>query len=226
MEKKDVIEVGCDLCEKSTQPEADVSGRSRIKNFVRELEKVLYGQLRTRCECVPSRRIEGQLTRKTVMMPFNQVVIMVDADIDNINYEFIVTGLCKFVKNDRYFKFTRYNIVLWMNNEFLLHMPKKVSARQLKQNVDEFMVGKNSNNNWTQFRTLYRPYKKEQMVILITTEHKINNLKQDNTGIAKNLLIIYQNTTPRVMAYSIHGTTCLGFSNATNLFDSMNKSTL
>ena len=105
--------------EGATTPMFDLNERGKIKGFVCELEKTLRRQLHTQSECVQSRRIEGQLTRKTVMMPFNQAVIMIDTDVDNINYGLIVTGLCEFVKNDRYFKFTRYNIVLWMNKNVL-----------------------------------------------------------------------------------------------------------
>lgn len=211
MEKMGMTNGISETCEKLDTPEPNVSELRRINNFVHELERTLRQQLRTRVGCFPSRRIEDQFSWRPVMMPFNQIIIIVDADIDTANYKLIVAGLCKFIRKDRYYRTTRYNIVHWTENGFSLMMTKKLTALQLEQNLADLVVENDSNTDWTTYRNLYTQYQREHKVILITTQHKVDDLKLEKKGIAKNLMILYPSTSPKKRAYSSHGMTYLGF---------------
>ena len=106
-------------------PMFDLNERGKIKGFVCELEKTLRRQLHTQSECVQSRRIEGQLTRKTVMMPFNNVQI----NVLRVCYNDFQENILRFVNFVGEFQILiRASYISWFNSTDYVER----SVRELK----------------------------------------------------------------------------------------------
>ncbi len=162
-----------------------------MSRFRQALSRELKRRLPDKVENRWSYRIEGLIEQHYQTAPHEHVAVIVDSEVDAVEYEILSNLLYQFIQSDYYFKQSRYRILLWQENVFSMVSPRNLYYRKLKQHLSEIELHGAISGDWTTFFQLYEPHKKAGQAILITSKEKVEALKQVKADRIKNLVIIY-----------------------------------
>lgn len=163
--------------------------------FSRNLKKVLTKRLKKDSNFSYSQRYEGKMDYSEETVPHKFVTIIIDNEIDEGNYKAIANKLFDFLKTDKFFKESKYQIRLWKQEQFILTPEKKVNqrVRLIKQYLDDIVLDRTPSGSWDNFMELYEKQKHRNAgeILFVTTQEKIESLKQQQTFFIRNMVILY-----------------------------------
>ena len=173
--------------------------------FSRNLKKVLTKRLKTDSSFSYSQRYEGKMDYNEETVPHKFVTIIIDNEIDEGNYKAIANKLFDFLKTDKFFKESKYQIRLWKQEQFILTPEKKVDqrVRLIKQYLDNIVLDGTPSGSWDNFMELYEKqgHKRAGEILFVTTQEKIESLEQQQISLIRNMVILYPGSfdTPNLM---------------------------
>ncbi len=182
-----------------------------MSRFVHELEKVLYRNLPQSTGSALSRRVDSAWIENEEKVLHEFVAIIVDGDMNADEYSLIATELFQFIRRDKFFKWSKYRILWWKNDDLTLISPNKMSQMsRIKAKLGEIIPdGTDSNSTWDAFWEKYEPHKRAGQVILVKSAQRIESLKESNTGIIKNLVIVYHGDSKSKVSQKIKNIPCI-----------------
>lgn len=182
-----------------------------LDNFTREMKRILIKRLPETVEYAWSRRIEGALEANQQTAPHKFVTIIIDNEINGTDYKAITKKLYMFLKNDKFFSYSTYRILLWKDKVFSLIPPnrKELKARYLNKHFDEIELDGTPSGEWDNFWELFKPHKKAGQVFFITTQEKVESLKQLNVIGIRNLMVLYPGLAETVVVQHFSRIPCI-----------------
>ena len=163
--------------------------------FSRNLKKVLTKRLKKDSNFSYSQRYEGKMDYSEETVPHKFVTIIIDNEIDEGNYKAIANKLFDFLKTDKFFKESKYQIRLWKQEQFILTPEKKVNqrVRLIKQYLDDIVLDGTTSGSWDNFMELYEKqgHRGAGEILFVTTKEKVEVLEQQQTLLIKNMVILY-----------------------------------
>ena len=162
-----------------------------MSTFESELKKTLHRNLPQSQESVLSRRVEGALVKGEETVPHEYVTIIVDSSINKDNYDVLSDRIYKIIKHDEFYRWSKYRVILWNNDEFTMISKPKIQVSHVKDCLKELDLGNGNNGTWETFWELYKPHKKDGRVIMLTTSKAIEALRESKPIGIKNLIITY-----------------------------------
>ncbi len=182
-----------------------------MSTFESELKKSLHRNLPQSQENVWSKRVEGALVKSEETVPHEYVTIIVDSSINKDDYVVISERIYKIIKHDAFYRWSKYRVILWNNNEFTMISKPKIQVSHVKDCLKELDLGNGNNGTWETFWELYRPHKKAGRVIMLTTSKAIESLRESNTKGIKNLIITYCGNSESKLVQKISEITCIAY---------------
>ncbi len=185
--------------------------------FKSKIKKVLYHKLPKATEYGYSRRIEGALERDEYTTFHESGAIIVDNELNMIQFNELCESMYDFLSKDIFFKKTKYRTMVWKDSTFNVVHEHGASAlcsvKNLKTDLDSINTSGSNSGDWENFFDLYKPHKKAGQVILITTQEKIDLLEQLSNIFVKNLVIIYMHTDDKERKTKIKNIPCISYEN-------------
>ncbi len=128
-------------------------------------------------------------------------------------YSLLATQLFQFIRRDKFYKWSRYRILLWKNDDLTLVSPNKMSQMShIKTKLGEIIPdGTDSNSTWDSFWEKYEPHKKAGQVILVTSESRIESLKESAAVRIRNLVIFYCISSEDKKVQRVFHIPCIGY---------------
>ncbi|NLT47114.1 MAG: hypothetical protein GXX92_01745 [Clostridiales bacterium] len=184
-----------------------------MSRFIHELEKVLYRNLPQSTGPALSRRVESAWVENEEKVPHEFVAIIVDGDMNDGEYSSLATQLFQFIRRDRFFKWSKYRILLWKNDDLKLVSPNKMSQMShIKTKLGEISPdGIDTNSTWDTFWEKYEPHKKAGQVILVTSGSRIESLMNSDARNIKNLVIVYNGDLENKVVQKIKNIPCIAY---------------
>ena len=192
-----------------------------MSSFVHDLEKAIYRNLPQSTGPALSRRVESAWVENEEKVTHEFVTIIVDGDMNDGEYELISIQLFQFISRDKFYKRSKYRMLLWKNDDLTLVSPNKMSQMShIKTKLGEISPdGRKSNSTWDIFWKKYKSHKKAGQVILITSAQRIESMKESDTGIIKNLVIVYRGDSASKVAQKIKKIPCIAYVEQVKLED-------
>ncbi len=162
-----------------------------MSTFESELKNTLHRALLQSRESVGSRRVEGALVRSEETVHYEYVTIIVDSSISKDDFDILSDRIYKIIKHDEFYRWSKYRIILWDNNELSLVSKPKMQVGRVKDCLKEIDLENGSNGSWETFWELYKPHKKAGRVIMLTTSEMIEELRNTKPVVIRNLVITY-----------------------------------
>ena len=162
-----------------------------MSTFESELKKALHRNLPQSQGSVWSKRVEGALVKSEETVPHEYVTIIVDSSINKDNYDVLSDRIYKIIKHDEFYRWAKYRVILWDNNEFSMVSKPKIQVSHVKDCLKELDLRDGSSGIWEAFWELYKPHRKAGRVIMLTTSRAIESLRESKPIGIKNLVITY-----------------------------------
>ncbi len=182
-----------------------------MSTFESELKKTLHRNLPQSQENVWSKRVEGALVKSEETVPHEYVTIIVDSSINKDDYDVLSDRIYKIIKHDEFYRWSKYRVILWNNNEFTMVSKPKIQVSHVKGRLKELDLGNGNNGTWDIFWELYKPYKKAGRVIMLTTSKAIESLRESKPIGIKNLVITYCGDSESKLVQKVLGITCIAY---------------
>ncbi|MCI6869551.1 MAG: hypothetical protein MR853_02320 [Selenomonadales bacterium] len=179
--------------------------------FQHKISKELTEKLPHTTEYAPSRKYEGALTEIDEVTSHKFVKIIIDCEISKNDCTQIFNDVFQVVRQNWYFKNSKYFIFLWKEGTYTSVSSMSASVKRLVELFAKVDTYNTVSGDWENFRELYTPHRKSGQVILITTARKVAQLGVGNNIRGKNLLVLFpldnvvNNINPKV------GVTCIGY---------------
>ncbi len=164
-----------------------------MSTFESELKKALHRNLPQSRDNVWSGKVEGALVKSEETVPHEYVTIIVDSSMTEDDYDSLSDRVYRVIKHDEFYRWSKYRVILWDNNEFTMVSKPKIQVSHVKDCLKELDLGNGNSGTWETFWELYKPHKKAGRVIMLTTSEAIGSLSESKPSGIKNLVIIYCN---------------------------------
>lgn len=117
------------------------------------------------------------------------------------------------IRRDKFYKCSKYRILLWKNDDLTLVSPNKMSQMShIKTKLGEIRPdGIDTNSTWDTFWEKYEPHKKAGQVILVTSGARIESLKESSAVRIRNLVIIYRTSSKDKKVQRVFHIPCVGY---------------
>ncbi|MCR5474684.1 MAG: hypothetical protein K6F28_05710 [Lachnospiraceae bacterium] len=178
-----------------------------------ELEKLLKRSLPQSRGSVLSRKYEGALMPDEGLDVQEKVSIIIDCGIDADEYAILSELLLKSLKDlGDYYKYSDYKVWYWKNNEIILHSPQNRSIKhlnRLRTYLKDLNVDEGDSGLWEDFKEIYKPARRDGLVLLLTTCKAVEQLKETKLIGVDKLVVLYYGNESSVTKMVVHNIPCI-----------------